>query len=571
MSGTISSLGIGSGVLTADVIDQLKDADKEMTIKPIERKIELAKQKSSSLDLLTSLMDSFKSSVSSLDSDLLYQSRDVGGNNDYVEVSADAGVSVGDFSIDVTQIAKKNVIESGSFNAKTSKVATGSGDLLLTLDDESFKISYDSNMTLEGFRDKINDVAGDKVTASILQVGEDDYRLVVSSDTTGKDQEISLLDLGGDLKTTLLQDTYSSDTFSSATAKIAENATQTEQLKVKLSGGDEFTFDYDNTTTLQNLADMINDDATASTKVYASVVKKADGEFTLLIKTKNEVSDQSVSIEDQSSTNELSDKLTTNATNISGDSKNVQDSQDAKFKYNGIAMIRSTNTITDIQVGLSIKLLQDSGSANIEITQDSSKISDELSNMVTSYNSLIDQIDKMTLADTETNTVGVFNGDSSIYGIKRELQKIMQNYDLDLGVSLSDYGVSVNEKGIMSFSSSTFETKFNEDPQKGEIFFKGGTYTDSNDVETEKSGLFELLNDKLYSYTKSDGILSNLTSGMDRETKQLEENHKKTLKLLNQRYDSMTARFIEYDAMISKLNAQFSSLNMMIQSELNNK
>ena len=48
MGGTISSLGIGSGVLTADVIDQLKEADRAATVTPIENDMALNDQKKTS-------------------------------------------------------------------------------------------------------------------------------------------------------------------------------------------------------------------------------------------------------------------------------------------------------------------------------------------------------------------------------------------------------------------------------------------------------------------------------------------------------------------------------------------
>ena len=41
MAATISSLGIGSGVLTADVIEQLRKVDEDRTIKPLETKLTL--------------------------------------------------------------------------------------------------------------------------------------------------------------------------------------------------------------------------------------------------------------------------------------------------------------------------------------------------------------------------------------------------------------------------------------------------------------------------------------------------------------------------------------------------
>ena len=47
--GTLSSLGIGSGVLNYDVIDKLKNADKSIMVKPLENKLDLLKKKESAL------------------------------------------------------------------------------------------------------------------------------------------------------------------------------------------------------------------------------------------------------------------------------------------------------------------------------------------------------------------------------------------------------------------------------------------------------------------------------------------------------------------------------------------
>ena len=47
--GTLSSLGIGSGVLNYDVIDKLKKADEKLMVEPLESKLDLLKKKESAL------------------------------------------------------------------------------------------------------------------------------------------------------------------------------------------------------------------------------------------------------------------------------------------------------------------------------------------------------------------------------------------------------------------------------------------------------------------------------------------------------------------------------------------
>lgn len=72
MAGNITSLGIGSGVLTADTIDKLKEADKSAIITPLDTKIDLNKQKQEAYSLLSSSMTTLKGSASALSDDTIF-------------------------------------------------------------------------------------------------------------------------------------------------------------------------------------------------------------------------------------------------------------------------------------------------------------------------------------------------------------------------------------------------------------------------------------------------------------------------------------------------------------------
>lgn len=456
MAGVINSLGVGSGVLTSDLIDKLKNAEKKAVVDPIEAKVKLNQQKQQSLDLLKSLMTTLKSSTSALADDTMFSHRTVSGNNSDVEVSVENGVDVQSFSISNISLAKENVLQSGTFSSSTASVASTGGTMDLTINGQTYNIDYTAGMTLEEFRDKINDVAGSDVTASILQTGNSAYSLIVKSDQTGASQAITMTDTSGNLDPNL-----------------------------------------------------------------------------------------------QSYTE-------------------VQAAKDATFTYNGINLTRSTNTIDDIVAGVTIKLLGESGSANISIEQDRQPIKDELQNFVNSYNSMIDQLDKMTLADKEQGKVGVFNGDSSIRNLGRELTKLITSVD-DSGNSLSQFGVSLNKDGKLSFSSSDFDAKMDSDPTSLQKFFTGETTVDQYGNEKVVDGIFDKLNTTLKNSVGYGGSISILSEGLDKEQKSLEKNYKNSLALLNQRYDTMTARFVEYDSIIAKLNNQSASLMQQIQMAINAK
>lgn len=477
MAGTISSLGIGSGVLTADTIDKLRSNDTSNIIAPIDRKITLNTQKGQALDLLKSLLTTFKANASSLSDDVLYQKRTVSGNNDGVNVTALSGTTIQSFSIANVHLAQKGVIESGSFATSLTKVVTNplitTGTLQLGVNGKTYNINYDQTSTLESLQTSINTAAGTDVTASILQTGSAAFNLVVTSKVTGANQAITLTDMSGGLASQL----------TAYNAITNPNGLQTLQL-----------------------------------------------------------------------------------------------AKDATFNYNGIPITRSTNTINDLVDGVTksvtINLLQDTtSSTTISITQNKQIIADNLKNLSTGYNSLMKQLDDMTLTDLANGKAGIFNGDNTIKAIKREITKMITSVNSQ-GHSLAQYGISLDEKGTMSFTQnssdstqSTFDTQMSTNSTGLEGFFSGST--DSKGTYTE--GIFGNLDALLKSYTGTNGLMGTLTDASTHDLKSLNSEKTRSQSLIEARYATMSARFAAYDSMISRLNGQFSSLQQQIAASMSTK
>jgi len=562
MAGTINSLGIGSGVLTADVVDQLKENEKSVTVDPIKNKITLNEQKSQALDLLDSLMTTLKSSTSTLADDTMFSKREVSGNNSGVEVTANDGVAVQSFNISNVSLAKESVQQSDTFATRTASVTNGDGTANLNIDGMNYSIDYTSGMTLEELRDQINETAGDAVTASILQIGEDSYSLVLKSDKTGDSQDITLTDSSGNLDTKLINTTYKSDTYSATDAQIASsNGTMTVAV-----GGTSADITYTDGMTLTELQDAINNNETLKGVAVANIVEESSGNFKLIINPIGTEDGQTVSITDQDSGLDIG--LTDNAAMANGTMSEVQQAKDATFTYNGIDLTRTTNSFDDIIVGVNIKLLTENANANISIEQDTQAVKDELQNFVTSYNSMMSELDDMTLADVDAGKVGIFAGDNSIRSLGRDLTRIITGMDNN-GNSLTQFGIDLKQDGTLSFNASDFDKKMNEDPKNVQDFFTGTISFDQYDNATTTDGIFDKLNNKLNDYLGTNGSITILANGLRTEHESLQDNYDRSLALLNARYDSMTQQFIEYDAVISNLNAQFASLQQQIEMAIN--
>jgi len=200
----ISSLGVGSSILTQDVLDQLRKADEASIITPIELNLANENDKKDALDIIDASMKNLSDSIDELKNATLFDARSVEVTGTSVEVTADANSDVQEFSLNVLNLATKEVDESGSFSAKTDTIASAAGSLNLNINGEDFTIDYDDTTTLDDLKNLINDVAGQEVDATIVQIASGDFRLFLSSANTGANQDITITDTSGNLSGTQL-------------------------------------------------------------------------------------------------------------------------------------------------------------------------------------------------------------------------------------------------------------------------------------------------------------------------------------------------------------------------------
>lgn len=456
----ISSLGVGSGVLTADVIDQLKEADKARLVTPLENKVTLNTQKQDAFTLLSSLTKTLKNSVSALSYDTIFDNKtvDVSGT---AEVSVSAGANVDSFSLETVTLAKKDITKLGAVSSENTPIASNNGVLKIN----GYEVGYSAGTTLSQLAQSITDTTSGNVEAQILETGSNEFSLVLSSKNTGAAEALTITD---------------------------------------------------------------TDDGTNGTgSLDAALFAAYDAN-----------------------------------TNPTGYQK-IQTADDATFKYNGITATRSSNTIDDLIVGVEITLKTEGETANVDIKQDNSAIVDEMQLLVDNYNTLMTNIRDSTAKNKETGAEGVFNGESFVKTLGREITKAITQ--LKDGQSLVDYGISLDRSGTMSFDKSVLEKKLNDDTDAVKLFFTGGT--DANGLT--KTGLFESLDETMKNYTGYGKLLSNFETSLKTDGTNLAESLQRAKDSLTTRYDILTKKFTAYDGLISKVNASFSSLQMMIQSQVN--
>lgn len=456
----ISSLGVGSSILTQDVLDQLRSADEAKIIRPIELELANEGDKKEAFSIIDANMTNLIDSIDAIKSQTLFDERSTTVTGTSVTVTAAANSDIQDFTLNVTKLATKQIEQSGAFTSSTELIANAAGIMNLNIDGQDFQIAYDETTTLEALKNSINDIAGDKVDATIVQISSGEFRLFISSADTGTTQNITITDnadgLGANLKDSRL------------------------------------TTDFDLAA--------------------------------------------------------------------------VQSGGDANFTFNGQAIVRTSNNITDLITGLDITL-KEVGSSTVSVAQNRDDIISKIDSFVEKYNSAITELNKMTKSSTESDERGIFSGESTIKNMKRALQDMLSSVGGGVGY-LSDYGFDIDKDGVMTIDKDLFNTKMDENPDNVEAFFAGGTFTNPDGTTTVLLGAFNEIATQVEEYTAHNATLDQYRDSVTQKISELEERKLSATERLDARYEILRRQYTAYDAMIAKLNNASSMFIQMANAQL---
>ena len=253
------------------------------------------------------------------------------------------------------------------------------------------------------------------------------------------------------------------------------------------------------------------------------------------------------------------------------DITNIQKAQDAKLTYNGIPIERDTNNIDDIVSGLSLELTSITETGKdviVRIARDDEGIAEEMQAFVESYNEMYNKLQELTKYDAETEISGVFNGNSEIRSITRQLNAIINSTDAN-GTSLVKYGIYMNEDGTLTFEQDTFNTAFQEDPDAAVEFFRSSTTT-SKGQTIETDGVFTKLRDTMDSLiTGSNATLKILETTLSNEQKTLNEDKTSTQESIDTKYEIMAEKWSAYDQMIAQMQQSANTITQLINQAMN--
>ncbi|MBT0743181.1 flagellar filament capping protein FliD [Campylobacter upsaliensis] len=325
------------------------------------------------------------------------------------------------------------------------------------------------------------------------------------------------------------KDVYQSKALTTDTGLV--NASLKDEVKLTFfQNGKEYSVTIDNKTTFKDLADKIS---TASDgNIVAKIIntgEKPDG-YRLSLTSKETGEENAISFypgskndkgkyQENSEAKEIFKNLgwelddSNKPTDIDKNKKgygikdqtnHLKKAQNAEFTMDGIKMVRPSNTITDIGVGLTLTLNK-TGEVNFEVQQDTEAVTKAMEDLVNAYNDLVANLNASTDFNSETGMKGTLQGVSEVNSIRSTLisalfdsvpvegvVKDKNGNDMNATVMLSmqDFGLKISESGNLSFIKSDFEKKMKEDISFAEGFFAGITkYKDIDHAgETVETG-----------------------------------------------------------------------------------
>ncbi|CAG9468310.1 flagellar capping protein [Campylobacter upsaliensis] len=331
------------------------------------------------------------------------------------------------------------------------------------------------------------------------------------------------------------KDVYQSKALATDTGLVDANLKNEVKLTF-FQNGKEYSVTIDKTTTYKDLADKIS---TASDgNIVAKIIntgEKPDG-YRLSLTSKETGEANAISFypggknrdgkyAENSDAKEIFKKLgwelddKTKPNDVDKDKKgygikdqanHLKKAQNAEFTMDGIKMVRPSNTITDIGVGLTLTLNK-TGEVNFEVQQDTEAVTKAMEDLVNAYNDLVANLNASTDFNSETGMKGTLQGVSEVNSIRSTLisslfdsvpvegvikDKNGNNMNATVMLSMQDFGLKISESGNLSFIKSDFEKKMKEDISFAEGFFAGITkYKDidhaGQTVETNKGKIEE--------------------------------------------------------------------------------
>ncbi len=414
-------------------------------------------------------------------------------------ISAGTGSEPGSYEISSYHLAQSEKMITGDGlitdqNASLSSLGITTGTIAI----DGTELTIDNDDTIKDLRDKINnatDSNGEKlnVNASILQLSDTNYRMVLTAKETGADG-VSYEDISG----STLQDLGIIQNAAGDKGNVTQTITSDNDLSAVFSGlADGETISYSGTDhkgetvqgTFTKTSSSTMDDLRADVEeTFHGMVTTSINAGGQLVVTDAITGESQLSI-DSFNAGGSDHAFSTTTTGLQG-SGVLRTGTDAYMSIDGIMLQNSTNEIDSVISDATISLNGTSydNSTQVSVTRDKEAIAGKVKELLNAYNSLIDFKDnKANYGDpeAENNTQGVLAGDMTLDTVISRLRTAFQNrFDVldDSYSTLTSIGIETDyNTGKLELDEDKFDEALTDNfSEVVELFITKGTSDNAN-------------------------------------------------------------------------------------------
>ena len=552
MAGTISTLGIGSGIDLQGMLEQLREIDQQV-VDAKNDKIKGFQNQLAEFTTVNNKLLALKSEALDLSLSSNFLGRTVTSSDETVATATVADGAVAQSALlDVTRLAAKSswlsaagVASSDSSvyvpvsaetttgvavaDIDTTVVAHAGETMTITFGGEDqIILNVDVDMTMNALVTAINE--------HVDNIGAGDNGRLVTAETYDVEGETFLR-----IRSDLVAGTGESNrvAVSEEFADIGFAAPDTT-LFLQVGDGDPVSIAIAADTTLTELAALIND-AEDNPGVTAAVINDGDGTtpYRLSLQSNTFGEDGRVKFLTQ-----LADMTMDEQQGAGGASLNAQ------FSVDGINYQRQSNSFSDVISGVTITL-ENEGNSTITVSNNNTSIKDMITGLVSAYNNAVQEVRTNSSYDTETGKFGTLFG-TTLRDLPSTLRNLMTSTvradETGTVTTLFDLGLEFNRDGTISLNEETVDAALADYPDAVSVFFLG-------DSDRDIQGFADMINERMRTFTGAEGqIEGEKQSAQDRitetELKVAAENER-----LDKKYELITKQFIELDRYMKQMTS----------------
>ncbi|MFP4035855.1 MAG: flagellar filament capping protein FliD, partial [Desulfovermiculus sp.] len=317
--------------------------------------------------------------------------------------------------------------------------------------------------------------------------------------------------------------------------------------------GETFSFTTDDTTTLREIAEAINDSDIGVNAYISNIGSSENPEYVMSVKSDATGGEDADLITSDGSTPGIEMDTSGSACDslfaaddgetVYAEQENTVQGQNAAFMVDGVSYQHSENTVEDVIPGVSLDL-QGTGDTEVSVEQDTEAIEENVQKFVDSFNEIRSFIDTKSAYSQDSDSAGPLNGSSLASRAEMNLANaVLQKVDQEDSSYeyLNQVGLELQRDGSLNLDSAKFQSALQESPEDVTSLFAGD------------GGVLQKMDSVLDGYTDSiDGAITYKLDSLDTSLNRLQDDEEDAYESLESYRERLVDKYTNMENQIQQ-------------------